>query len=182
MVSSDFRKEAREKLSGKWGKATCIALAYTFIFAVLGIIESLFSDSIETLISLIVAVIEVPLSLGLIISLVRLFNDEDVKAFDFLSSGFSNFGKSWEITWQIVLKMILPVILSFISFMILTYGIYRISSSAVLLSYGGTLAYRKNCSINGRNMGISWRYTFSCFFNLECNKIILLSIIIYSFS
>ena len=84
MVSSDFRKEAREKLSGKWGKAACIALAYTFIFAVLGIIESLFSDSIETLISLIVAVIEVPLSLGLIISLVRLFNNEDLKSFDFL--------------------------------------------------------------------------------------------------
>lgn len=24
MVSSDFRKEAREKLSGKWSKAVCI--------------------------------------------------------------------------------------------------------------------------------------------------------------
>ena len=38
MVSSDFREEAREKLSGKWGKAACITLAYVFIFAVLSII------------------------------------------------------------------------------------------------------------------------------------------------
>ena len=32
MVSSDFRKEAREKLSGKWGKAVCINLAYMLVF------------------------------------------------------------------------------------------------------------------------------------------------------
>lgn len=52
MVSSDFREEAREKLSGKWGKAACITLAYVFIFAVLSIIEGLFSDTIEALISI----------------------------------------------------------------------------------------------------------------------------------
>ena len=75
MVSSDFRKEAREKLSGKWGKAACITLAYVFIFAVLGFIEGLFSDTIEALISIFATIIEVPLALGLIISLVKLFNN-----------------------------------------------------------------------------------------------------------
>ena len=102
MVSSDFRKEAREKLSGKWGKAACITLAYVFIFAILGFIEGLFSDTIEALLSIVVTIIDVPLALGLIISLVKLFNNEDVKAFDFLSSGFNNFGKSWCIPYIII--------------------------------------------------------------------------------
>ena len=117
MVSSDFRKEAREKLSGKWGKAACITLAYVFIFAVLDFIGGLFSDAIEieSLISLAVAIIQVPLALGLIISLVKLFNGEDVKAFGFLSSGFNNFGKSWGLVWNIFLKTLAPTLLLFLS-------------------------------------------------------------------
>lgn len=133
MVSSDFRKEAREKLSGKWGKAACITLAYVFIFAVLGIIEGLFSDTIEALISIFATIIEVPLALGLIISLVKLFNNEDVKAFDFLSSGFNNFGKSWGITWNIALKMIFPILLTIVAYIVLVYGIFSYSSSILSL-------------------------------------------------
>ena len=133
MVSSDFRKEAREKLSGKWGKAACITLAYVFIFAVLGIIEGLFSDTIEALLSIVVTIIDVPLALGLIISLVKLFNNEDVKAFDFLSSGFNNFGKSWGITWNIALKMIFPILLTIVAYIVLVYGIFSYSSSILSL-------------------------------------------------
>ena len=133
MVSSDFRKEAREKLSGKWGKAACITLAYVFIFAVLGFIEGLFSDTIEALISIFATIIEVPLALGLIISLVKLFNNEDVKAFDFLSSGFNNFGKSWGITWNIALKMIFPILLTIVAYIVLVYGIFSYSSSILSL-------------------------------------------------
>lgn len=133
MVSSDFRKEAREKLSGKWGKAACITLAYVFIFAVLGFIEGLFSDTIEALLSIVVTIIDVPLALGLIISLVKLFNNEDVKAFDFLSSGFNNFGKSWGITWNIALKMIFPILLTIVAYIVLAYGIFSYSSSILSL-------------------------------------------------
>ena len=67
-------------------------------------------------------IIEVPLALGLVISLVRLFNGEDVKAFDFLSSGFNNFGKSWAITFQICLKLILPIILEIVSYIIIAFA------------------------------------------------------------
>ena len=141
MVSSDFRKEAREKLSGKWGKAACITLAYVFIFAVLGFIQGLFSDAIESLISLAVTIIEVPLALGLIISLVKLFNGEDVKAFDFLSSGFNNFGKSWGITLNVALKMMLPILLTVVAYIVIAFGIFSYASSMSSLesssSFGG---------------------------------------------
>ncbi len=74
MVSSDFRKEAREKLSGKWSKAVCINLAYMLVFFLFNVLESLCSDIMQSFLSLVFAIIEVPLSLGLIISFVKLFN------------------------------------------------------------------------------------------------------------
>ena len=69
MVSSDFRKEAREKLYGKWGKGACITLAYMFIIIVMDLISGVFSDNMQALLSLVITIIEVPLALGLIISL-----------------------------------------------------------------------------------------------------------------
>ena len=53
MVSSDFRKEARENLSGKWGKAVCINLAYMLVFFLFNILESFCSDSIQPFLSLV---------------------------------------------------------------------------------------------------------------------------------
>lgn len=148
MVSSDFRKEAREKLTGKWGKAACITLAYMFIFMVLGVVEGLFSDTMQSFISLVIAIIEVPLALGLIISFVRLFNDDEVKTFDFLSSGFNNFGKSWAISVQICLKLIWPIVLMIVSYILISFGIYQStisifsnnsSASAVVVMLIGTV-------------------------------------------
>lgn len=138
MVSSDFRKEAREKLSGKWGKAACITLAYAFIFFILGLIQGLFPDSMQSLLSLVVSIIEVPLAFGLIISFVKLFNDDEIKAFDFLSSGFSNFGKSWVITFQIFLKMLAPIILMVVAVLILAFG--AVQSIAPLVSSSSSTA------------------------------------------
>ncbi len=132
MVSSDFRKEAREKLSGKWSKAVCINLAYMLVFFLFNILESLCSDIMQSFLSLVFAIIEVPLSLGLIISFVKLFNDEDVKAFDFLTTGFNNFGKSWGIAWNIFVKMVLPVILTVVSYVIIVFGIFQTASSSML--------------------------------------------------
>ena len=140
MVSSDFRKEAREKLSGKWGKAACITLAYMFIFMVLGVVEGLFSDTMQSFISLVIAIIEVPLALGLIISFVRLFNDDEVKTFDFLSLGFNNFGKSWAISVQICLKLIWPILLMILSYILIGFGIYQ-STISILSNNSSTSAF-----------------------------------------
>ena len=49
MISSDFRTEARRRLSEKWGKAVCITLAYIVIFFVINFIEGLFPDSMVTI-------------------------------------------------------------------------------------------------------------------------------------
>lgn len=122
MVSSNFRKEAREKLSGKWGKGVCITLAYTIILMILNSIETLFSGAIQALISLAIIIIQVPLVFGLIISFVKLFNQEKIKVFDFFLLGFKNFGRSWRIAFQIFLKLILPILLMVIAIVIMVAG------------------------------------------------------------
>lgn len=122
MISSDFRDEARRKLSGKWGKAVCITLAYAVVFFILGFIEGLFPDSMEFIFSIISFIIEVPLSFGFIISFMKLYNDEEVGVFDFFTLGFSNFAKSWKISLQILLKMLVPVILIIVSYILIAFG------------------------------------------------------------
>ena len=122
MISSDFRTEARRKLSGKWGKAVCIVLAYAALTFVIGFIEGLFPESMEEIFGLVNTIINVPLSFGLVFAFLKLFNGEDVKAFDFATLGFSNFGKSWGVAFQIFLKMILPEIAVIVAFVIIMVG------------------------------------------------------------
>ena len=138
MISSDFRAEARRKLSGKWGKVACISLAYIAICFVLGLIEGLFPDSMESIFAIINIVIEVPLAFGLIIAFMKLYNDEEVKAFDFFTLGFSNFAKSWKISLQILVKMIVPVILVIISYVLIAFGSVGTIGSALYSSSATT--------------------------------------------
>ena len=140
MISSDFRTEARKKLQGKWGKAVCIFLAYSVIFFLLGFIEGLFPDSMEPIFSIISLVIEVPLAFGFIFAFVKLYNDENVKSFDFLSLGFSNFAKSWKISLQILVKMIVPIILVIISYALIVFGVFG-SANVALYSSSTTAGF-----------------------------------------
>ena len=122
MISSDFRTEARRKLSGKWSKAVFIVLAYMALTFVIGFIEGLFPESMEEIFGLVNTIINVPLSFGLVFAFLKLFNGEDVKAFDFATLGFSNFGKSWGVAFQIFLKMILPEIAVIVAFVVTMVG------------------------------------------------------------
>lgn len=137
MISSDFKAEARRKLEGKWGKGALIALAYFAISFVISFISRLFPESMEGLISIVTLIIEIPLGFGFIFAFFKLFNDEDVKAFDFLSLGFNNFKKSWVIFFQILLKMIIPVILIIVSYVMIAIGIVMTAGTAL---YGSVFA------------------------------------------
>ena len=112
MPPSEIRKEAREALKGKWGKAVCIVLAYMLILFAIGFVEGLFEGNtfLFFLVELAVLLISVPLSFGLIISFMKFKRGEDVKAFGFLSDGIARFGKSWGIAWHTFLRMLLPMV------------------------------------------------------------------------
>lgn len=131
MVASDFRAEARRKLEGKWGKAACISLAFFAFSLIIEFISGMFSGTLQELINLVIIVINVPLSFGFIISLFKLYNDEEIKAFDFLKLGFNNFRKSWGIAFRMFLKMLVPLILLVVSYVIIGAGtIFLVSSSS----------------------------------------------------
>ncbi len=140
MTSSEFRAEARRNLTGKWGKAALISLAYFFITFILGFIQGLFKEGsfLNSLMTLVNFIIEVPLSLGLVIAFVKLYNNAEVKAFDFLTSGFNNFSKSWGIFFQTLLKVLIPIILVIVSIIILFLGLGGSIYSAAALASGGS--------------------------------------------
>lgn len=129
MVSSDFRKEAREKLTGKWGKAACITLVYCILSSVITLLQEYTTGLPNMIVIILELLIEVPLNLGLATCFVKLFNDENVNAFDFFSHGFNNFGKSWGIALRTLLKLILPIILFIVSFVLIIAGSISIKIS-----------------------------------------------------
>lgn len=134
MVSSEFRKEAREKLTGKWGKVVCISLLYFALSFIITLLEERTLGFANTVVTILGLLIEIPLGFGLVTCFVKLFNGEDVKFYDFLSFGFDQFGKSWGISLRIVLKLIFPIIMILASTFVVTVG-SMLLSNAILFSY-----------------------------------------------
>lgn len=118
MTASDVRAKARERLAGKWGKAALISL----VFALITYIISFVLNLVPFVGYIVSAVISVPLSYGLIISMLKLNDDNEVSCLDFFNNGFSNFGKAWSVTLQTIVRLIFPIILLIITMCILVYG------------------------------------------------------------
>lgn len=138
MKISKIRENARQALTGKWGKGAAITLAYCAIAFVITLIEAIFKNNstMSILLKIVYIIFEVPITFGLIYAFIKLKRGEDVKAFDFLDMGVSNFGRSWKITLVTVLKLIIPTIG-------MTLGLVFISGSAALV------VFLKNMSDSG---------------------------------
>ena len=169
MISSDFRTEARRKLSGKWSKAVFIVLAYMALTFVIGFIEGLFPESMEEIFGLVNTIINVPLSFGLVFAFLKLFNGEDVKAFDFAILGFSNFGKSWGVAFQMFLKMILPEIAVIVAFVVTMVGGVSMGFMAFSTQSSGASAFSMFMLLIGIILlvaSIIWLITKSYYYQL----------------
>lgn len=111
MPASEIRKDAREALRGKWGKAIAIVIIYFIITLALGFVEGLaksFSSVLYTVTEIVVALVSVPIGFGIVVFFMKLKRDESVSVLDFLKEGFSHFAKAWEITLYTFLKLLLP--------------------------------------------------------------------------
>lgn len=117
MEISVIKKNAREALANKWGKGALMIFIYALILFVEGLIKGIFEDEsiIANIISIFTTIINVPLSFGITYSFIKLKRGEEIKSYDFVNSGFSNFKKAWKIVIRVVLKMIVPIILLWIS-------------------------------------------------------------------
>ena len=141
MTSSEIRKNARESLTGKWGKGALITFCFFVIEFLINFIISgakNLSPFLSSLLSIGDAIISVPLSYGLLISFIKLKRGEEVNAFDFFTDGFSNFGRIWGIAWNVIKKMILPIVLIIVTYVLLSVfvafsAIYMFTASSTAL-------------------------------------------------
>lgn len=119
MISSQIRANARQALTGKWGKGALLVLC----FGVISLGISFILNLIPLIGPIASAIISLPLSFGFTASFMKLKRGEDVRYTEFLDIGFSNFGKTWGVCGNIILKMIVPVILVVVFIFILGFGI-----------------------------------------------------------
>lgn len=159
MPPSEIRRAAREALRGKWGKGVCILLAYMVFIVCLTILQLFFVFNIPASFLLYVAItiISVPISLGLVISFMKLKRGETVTAFGFLKYGFNRFGKSWGIAWHTFIRMLIPIICMFLvmmSFSIIT----TISAKSSILNAASSAADKYSKALEQEQKALSQAY------------------------
>ena len=116
MPPSEIRKEAREALVGKWGKALCIMLvffAFVLLYETIGEVLKISMPLLYRVFDILYLVVSIPLGFGLVISFMKLKRSESVSAVSFFKEGFDHFGKAWGIYWYTFLKMLLPCLCMF---------------------------------------------------------------------
>lgn len=111
MTISELKRDARIKLSGKWGLAIGINLVYMLLYFILGIIASFIGNAIVLLILMLaLAVVAIPLSYGITASMMKLSREEQVKVTDFITIGFNNFSKPILLYLSVLVRLLLPFI------------------------------------------------------------------------
>ena len=118
MTSSELRLEARKSLTGKWGKAALLMLVYALITFTIGFVLNL----IPTVGRLISFVIDLPISYGLIVSLIKLKRGEEISYTGFLNDGFNSFKQVWIVFGNMLLKLIIPFCLVVVFAIIMAVG------------------------------------------------------------
>lgn len=125
MTATNTRKEARESLSGKWGKAILMVLAYGIISYLMELVLKYTANNsgiLYMLFSIGEFIISIPISYGILLAFLKLKRGEEVKTFDFLKIGFSNFSRSWSIAWNVFLKLIVPFIILIVLLLIVYFS------------------------------------------------------------
>ena len=122
MVATNIRKEAREALTNKWIKGIAIILLEGLITVVMtGIINAFKDESIfRTIFSIIETIVQVPLSIGVIFSFIKLKWNEEVNCYDFIKIAYENFSRAWALYFRVILKMIIPIICIIVAIILVT--------------------------------------------------------------
>lgn len=136
MKLSEIRQEARTDLKGLWIKTAVISFIYLVIFFVISFIQTLFrnNDLIYLLMTIISLVLMIPLAVGLLYTLIKANNKEEIKVFDFITIGFKNFAKFWKISLRMLLKVLPQFILTVIFAVAMVIGYYGLAISGFFLA------------------------------------------------
>lgn len=139
MYAKDFREKARKWLEGKWKTAIIISLVYSLFICILSTAGyyggmNFVLKAISPIIGIATTVISPAIWYGMTVVYMKLRKGEEVKPFDFLKSGFENFGRGWGIVGHILLKC-LPYVIA-----IVVLTIIGISTVVVYICVAITMA------------------------------------------
>ena len=125
ITTKDVKDYARSSLAGKWSKAICINIAYTFLLILLYSILILLRNmpTLYTILSFIIIAICLPLSYGITFAFMKLKRNQEVKVFDFISLGFNNFIKAWKIYFVCFFKLLIPIFIGVLALTLYIIGI-----------------------------------------------------------
>ena len=146
MEAQEIRKEARNILNNRWGKAALVTLVFLLFELIVASVVRLFS--FIPLIGLIFSIgqiaISIPVSESIFISFLRIKRGEDVEVLDFLTYGFKNFAQLWKIAGNILLKTLVPFILLIVfTFMMMfgtTFAVFSAFTSSSSFAFAGAFA------------------------------------------
>lgn len=139
MITSQIRAEARNSLTGKWGKAALLTLVFLIVTYLVGFVCGL----IPVIGGIASIVISPVLSYGYLIGFIKLRRGEEVGYLDFFKNGFDQFGKLWGTIGHTILKMIVPVIVLVVSIFVFAFTTAGtiVNGDFGLLSILGIIAY-----------------------------------------
>ena len=94
--------------------------------------------TLSLILSIISLIIGVPLTYGTIMALFKVYNGEDVSAFDGVKLAISNFSRAWGVAFRKFLKLILPLVAVFLSMFLLGFsvGFGVVSGNSVIAFLG----------------------------------------------
>ena len=143
MKLAEIRQEARNDLKGLWVKTAIISFIYLVIFFVISFIQTLFrnNDLVYLLMTIISLILMIPLAIGLLYTLIKAKNKEEIKVFDFITIGFKNFAKFWKISLRMLLKVLPQFILTVIFAIVMVAGYINliVSGFFLALAYDGVV-------------------------------------------
>jgi len=150
MNLKEIKKEAIEVLKYKnnWIKLTIMLIAY-YLLCYLSKMFYKYDNKIGVLGIIVFAIFSIPFAYGVIVSFIKAYKKEEVHILGFITEGFSNFYKSWEIFFRKLVKL-LPWILLVI---VIQYVCLEYISTKI-----GNLIIEKNLSF-GLASGLYRTYT-----------------------
>lgn len=131
MKASEIRAQAREDLSGKWGKVILLNVLFFVAVFVMSMI-----NFIPVIGGIICVLLSVPLSYSYAENLMRLKRGETENVTELFTNIGNNFSRSWGVTFQTILKAIVPLIAIIV---IAFIGIIFIAVNAVNGEAGGVV-------------------------------------------
>ena len=126
MKIGEILSKATETLFSKLGKAILTIIAYLLIAFAIGLLNII---PIVGMIAMYVLLI--PILFGFTKQFIKIYNNDEVKAFDFLHLGFEKFGMAWRVTGRLIIKYLGAIIVMTIAYVIMGAGILAGSAGII---------------------------------------------------